>query len=114
MADDRDSMASSLLESLGEDELLRILSEGLASQASVPRGSVSERDDPSVAQRLLVGGVVRVILERSFPALAGGGDLEAIEADVTDALIAHEQSLRRIERLAASLRQRFDQRGGRA
>ncbi len=113
MADDRDSMASSLLESLGEDELLRILSDGLARESSVRHAAVAQVDDPAAAQRALIRCVVRVILERSFPSLAGA-DIECAEADVTDALIAHGQSLHRIQRLVVALRARGDQRGGRA
>lgn len=110
MADDGDSMASSLLESLGEQELLRILAEGF-SRESLMRGD-RQGSDPKLAQRALVACVVRTILDRSFPTLANRADMDAVESDVTDALLAHEQSLRRIERLAATLRSQGPSPGG--
>jgi hypothetical protein len=113
MADDGDAMASSLLESLGDEELLRVLAEGFSRQRSVPEAAAVGADDQPKSQQALVASIVHVILERSFPALATEAGFAAIESDVTAALLAHEQSMRRIERLASALRARDPRGGGR-
>jgi hypothetical protein len=101
MADNRDSMASGLLESLGEEELLAVLAEGVR---RVPAESRWRADDAGRAAR--VRAVVRTILERSFPTLRAESELAAIEGDVAVAILAHDASVHRLERLAATLRAR--------
>jgi hypothetical protein len=107
MADDRDSMASGLLESLGEEELLAVLAEGVR---RIPEASRWRTDDAGRAAR--VHAVVRTILERSFPTLRAGAELAAIERDVVEAILAHDASVHRLERLAATLRARDTRQNG--
>jgi hypothetical protein len=101
MAEDRDSMASGLLESLGEEELLSVVVGGLQ---AVPEGERWSAD--GVVSATLVGSLVRTILARSFPALRGNSELDALERDVTEAIMAHESSMHRLNRLGATLRSR--------
>jgi len=109
MAEDRDSMASGLLESLGEDELLSVVAVGLQ---RVPEGERWSAD--GVVTPALVGSMVRAILMRSFPALRGNSEFNALERDVTEAMMAHEPSMHRLNRLGATLRSREAKlRGGR-
>ncbi len=98
MAEDRDSMASGLLESLGEEELLSVAASGLH---AVPEGERWSAD--GVVSPALVGSLVRSILARSFPALRGNSELDALERDVTEAIMAHESSMHRLNRLGATL-----------
>lgn len=107
MSGDRDSMASGLLESLGEDELLSVVAGGLQ---RVPEGERWSAD--GVVMPALVGSMVRAILARSFPALRGNSEFDALERDVTEALMAHEPSMHRLNRLGATLRSRDAKPGG--
>jgi hypothetical protein len=111
MADDGDSMAAGLLESLGEEQLLQILAEGFSRRQS--EAAAVRTDHSPMSQQALVASIVHVILKRSFPTLAPEAGFVAIESDVTAALLSHEQSMRRIERLAAVLRARDPRGGGR-
>lgn len=113
MSEDQESVAPVLLESIAEDDLLRILGECIeqdigsgAADADAANGLPSA----SVVSRALI----HRLLERSFPAIAGHGAMAAIETDVAEAILAHEPSMKRLERLARALAERRGRRKGSA
>lgn len=100
-------MASGLLESLNEDELLDLLSRGTR---HLPSGHDGSADGDS--SRAFVEAAVHAIFDRSFPSLQRNAERAEIERDVADALLAHEPSMRRLVRLATTLRSRGSRGNG--
>lgn len=101
MAEDRESMASGLLESLEEGELLGLLVDATADALAL-RGL---RPD-EVHARVIVDALVAALIERSFPRLAGNASVGGIKSDVAEAIMSHEPSMLRLERLRRALHDR--------